>query len=104
MLKCVEGNNADWVAKLPRHEIGDDSFEVRPLDFGFAVNAALPAEAINYEVDGLIRETARQSASNWTYAWQNPTQQNRQLNKICHNLFRSALVRLKPRGVVCDRP
>jgi hypothetical protein len=50
------------------------------------------------------RRKARQLASNWTYAWQNPTQQNRELNKICHNLFRSALVLLKPLGVVCDRP
>jgi hypothetical protein len=43
MLKCVEGNNADRVVKLPRHEIGDDSFEVCPFDFGFAVSATQPA-------------------------------------------------------------
>src|ERR1700730_16952347 len=55
MLKRVEGNNADRVVELPRHEIGDDGFEVRPLDLGFAVNGAESAEAVDYEVDGLIR-------------------------------------------------
>src|ERR1019366_8446884 len=55
MLKCIEGDNADRVVKLPRHEIGDDSFEVGAFDFGFAVNAAQLTEAVDYEVNGLIR-------------------------------------------------
>src|SRR5229473_2874751 len=55
MLRRVEGDNADRVIELPGHEIGDDGFEVCPLDFGFAVNSAHSAEAVYYEVDGLIR-------------------------------------------------
>src|ERR1700687_1484374 len=55
MLKCVEGNNAHRVIELARHEIGDDGFEVCPLDFGFAVNDAKPAEAVDHEVGGMIR-------------------------------------------------
>ena len=59
MLQCVEGYNADRVIELPRHEIGDDGFEVCPLDLGFAVHGAQPAEAVYYEVDGLIRAVWR---------------------------------------------
>src|ERR1700692_2210243 len=55
MLKRVEGYNADRGIELPGHEIGDDGFEVCPLNFGFAVNGAQSAEAVYYEVDGLIR-------------------------------------------------
>jgi hypothetical protein len=51
MLKCVEGNNADRVIELPRHEIGDDGFEVCPLDLGFAVNGAQSAKAVDYKID-----------------------------------------------------
>src|ERR1700726_4127853 len=54
MLKRIEGYNTDRVIELPRHEIGEDSFEVCPLDLGFAVNGAQYAKAVNYEVDGLI--------------------------------------------------
>jgi hypothetical protein len=41
--------------ELPVHQIGDDCFEVRLLNFGFAVNAPKLSEAINYKVDGLVR-------------------------------------------------
>ncbi len=41
--------------ELPGQKVGDDSFEVRPLDFRFAVNATQPAKAVDYEVGGLIR-------------------------------------------------
>src|SRR6202022_1798583 len=54
MLKRIEGYNADRVIELPRHEIGDDGFEVCPLNFGFAVNSAQSTEAVDHEVDGLI--------------------------------------------------
>jgi hypothetical protein len=40
MLERIEGYNADRIIELPRHEIGDDSFEVCPRDLGFAVNGA----------------------------------------------------------------
>lgn len=55
MLECVEGDDPDRVVKLAGNKIGDDGFELGMLDFGFAVNAALPAEAVDDEVDGLIR-------------------------------------------------
>ena len=55
MLKRVEGDNADRVVELARHEIGNYGFEISPLGFGFALNAAQPAKAVNYEVDSLIR-------------------------------------------------
>jgi hypothetical protein len=54
MLKRIEGYNTDRVIELPLHEIGDDRFEVGPLDLGFAVNAAQSAKAVYHEVDGLI--------------------------------------------------
>src|SRR5258708_39588593 len=34
--------------------MGDDSFEVCPLDFGCVVNATQAAKAVNYKVYGLI--------------------------------------------------
>src|ERR1700736_3903290 len=55
MLKRIEGYNTDRVVELPRHEIGNDGFEIRPLSLVFAVNSAHSAEAGYYEVDGLIR-------------------------------------------------
>src|ERR1700737_5026737 len=55
MLKRIEGYNTDRVVELPRHEIGDDSFEVCPLDLGFAVNGAQSAKAVDYKVNGLVR-------------------------------------------------
>ena len=54
MLKCVEGDNADWIIKLASQEIGDDGFEVRPFDLGFAINAATRADAVHNEISGLI--------------------------------------------------
>ena len=39
MLKCVEGDNPDRIIELAGQEIGDDGFEIRPLDLGFAVDA-----------------------------------------------------------------
>src|ERR1700730_11524354 len=55
MLKRIESNNTDRVVELPGHEIGDDGFEISPLGLGFAVNGAQSAEAVDHEVDGLIR-------------------------------------------------
>jgi hypothetical protein len=42
MLKRVEGDDADRIVELPRYQIGDDSFEVRPLDVGLAVGVPRP--------------------------------------------------------------
>jgi hypothetical protein len=54
MLKCVEGDNADGVIELASQKIGDDGFEVCPLELGFAVDGAARAEAVHNEVNGLI--------------------------------------------------
>src|SRR5271169_5791766 len=54
MLKCVEGDNTDWIIKLASQKISDDGFEVRPLDLGFAVDSATCAKAVHNEVNGLI--------------------------------------------------
>jgi hypothetical protein len=45
MFKRVEGDDVHRVVELPRHQIGDNSFEVRPLDFGLAVDGAKAAKA-----------------------------------------------------------
>lgn len=37
MLKGIEGDDARWIVKLPRQEVGDGALYVRPLDFGFTV-------------------------------------------------------------------
>jgi hypothetical protein len=50
MLKCVEGDNADWIIKLASQEIGDNGFEVRPLDLGFAVDSATCAKAADSDL------------------------------------------------------
>src|SRR5580658_8628161 len=55
MLKRVEGDDADRNVELPRHQIGDDSFEVGPLNVGLAIGGAKPAEAVDYQIDCLIR-------------------------------------------------
>src|SRR6267154_5996242 len=55
MLKRVEGDDADRVIELPGHEIGDDSFEVASLGFGFAASAPQFIKTIDDEIDGLIR-------------------------------------------------
>jgi hypothetical protein len=55
MLKRIEGDNADRVVELARYQIGDDSFDVGPLDLGFAVNRAKTGKAVDHEVDRLIR-------------------------------------------------
>ena len=54
MFECVEGDNADWIIKLASQEIGDDGFEIRSFDLGFAAGAATRADAIHNEVGGLI--------------------------------------------------
>ena len=59
MLLRVEGNNADRVIELTRHQIGDDRFQVRPLDFGLAANAAQTVKAVYYEIGGLVRAGKR---------------------------------------------
>src|SRR5450759_2120415 len=55
MLKCVKCDNADRGVELSHHEIGDDSFEVCPFDFGFSVDTSQQTEAVDYQIDGLIR-------------------------------------------------
>ena len=55
MLKRIEGDNAHRVVELTRQKIGDDGFDISPLDFRFAVNTAEPLKAVDYEVDRLIR-------------------------------------------------
>jgi hypothetical protein len=55
ILKRIEGDNADRVIELPRHQIGDGCFEVRPLDVGHTVCGAKPAKAVDDELDRLIR-------------------------------------------------
>jgi hypothetical protein len=54
MLKRIEGDNADRVVELSRYQIGDDGFDVRSLDLGFALNRAKTGKAVNHEVDRLI--------------------------------------------------
>ena len=55
MLKRIEGDNANGVIELAAQKIGNDGFDVGPLDLGLPINAARSGEAIDYEVDGLIR-------------------------------------------------
>jgi len=79
MLKRIEGDNADRVVELSRHQIGDDGFEVGPLNFGLAVNGAQPAaKAVDDEVDGLIRAVGHErrgpACSRHTQLPQNATQ------------------------------
>src|SRR5450631_1465293 len=54
MLEGVEGHHAECVIELAGQEIRDDSLEVAPLHFGFAIDAA-PAAAIDHDIGGLIR-------------------------------------------------
>src|SRR6266550_1108776 len=98
MFKCVEGNNADRVVELPGQKVGDDSFEVRPLDFRFAVNATQPAKAVDYEVGGLIRAVGH---GRWRpVGLTHNTPQNPEFNKTRHKSFRKALVLSRPLAVV----
>jgi hypothetical protein len=46
MLKRVEGDNADRVVELARHEIGNYGFEICPLGFGFAFLGVPPVLGI----------------------------------------------------------
>ena len=41
VLKRIEGDDADRVVELAGHQVGDNGFEVGPLDLGLAVNGAL---------------------------------------------------------------
>jgi hypothetical protein len=54
MLKHVECYDPDVIVELAGQEIGDDGVEVGSFDLGLAVNAAA-AEAVDHEIDGLIR-------------------------------------------------
>jgi hypothetical protein len=36
----MESQDANRIVELPLHQIGDDSFQVCPLDFGFAADVA----------------------------------------------------------------
>jgi hypothetical protein len=49
MRKRVEGDDADRIVELPRYQIGDDRFEVRPLDVGLAVGRAKTAKVVGYK-------------------------------------------------------
>ena len=42
MFERVEGGDADRIVKLPGEEVGDDGFDVGPLDLDFAAGT-LPA-------------------------------------------------------------
>jgi hypothetical protein len=55
MLQRVEGDDADGVVELSCDQVGDDGFEVCPLDFGLAVDGAKPAKAVDYQIGRLIR-------------------------------------------------
>jgi hypothetical protein len=55
MLCGVKGDDANRVVELPRNQIADDGFEVRPLGVGFAVSGAKPAKVVDYQIDGLTR-------------------------------------------------
>ena len=46
--------DADRFIKLAGQEIGDDGFEVRPFDLGFAIDGASRVEAVHNEVGRLI--------------------------------------------------
>ena len=48
MLKRIEGDDADRVVELARHKVGDDGFEVGPLDLSLAVNGAKAAKAVDH--------------------------------------------------------
>jgi hypothetical protein len=103
MLKSIEGYNADRVIELPRHQIGDDRFEVGPLDFGLAVNAAQLAKAVDYEVDGLICAVPheRQGRACFWHTRQLPTQSVREFkhetgNRSCPKVM---LRGLQPAGL-----
>ncbi|MEA2864752.1 MAG: hypothetical protein QOC84_2708, partial [Bradyrhizobium sp.] len=48
MLQGVEGNNPDRIAELPRKQIGNDGFRIRPLDFGFSENAAERTKIVHH--------------------------------------------------------
>ena len=53
-LGGVERNDANWVAVLPGHQIGNDAFQIGPLGISLTVGAAQPSEVIKNEIDGLI--------------------------------------------------
>jgi hypothetical protein len=57
MLKGVEGDDADRIVELPGDQIGDDRFEVRPLDVGLAIGGAKAAKAVDHEIDRLALRT-----------------------------------------------
>src|SRR5882757_543933 len=54
MLKGVECDHPDRVVKLAGQEIGDDRFEIRPLDLGLAVYTAA-GKAVDHKIRGLVR-------------------------------------------------
>jgi hypothetical protein len=62
MLQRVEGDDADRVAELPGHQIGDGGFEVRPHD-GLAVGGAKRAKTVDHEKNRLIRISADASST-----------------------------------------
>jgi NUDIX domain len=55
MLKRVEGHDADRIVELPRYQIGDDRFEICPLNVRLAIGGPKAAKAVNNQVDRLIR-------------------------------------------------
>ena len=49
MLKGIEGDDADGIVELPRHQIVDDGFEVCLLDVGLSVGGPQAAKVVDYE-------------------------------------------------------
>jgi hypothetical protein len=54
MLSGVECDHANRGAVLPRHQIGDDGFEICLLDVGLGKRGAKVSEIIDDKINGLI--------------------------------------------------
>jgi hypothetical protein len=55
MLERIEGDDADRIVELTRHEIANDRLQVNPLKFCFTVNVTAGEVPIHHKIDGLIR-------------------------------------------------
>jgi hypothetical protein len=95
MLKRVEGDDAERVVKLSRQQIGDDCFEVGPLEFGLAVDGTQSAETVDHEVYGLVRAVGynpwRPAGARHTHL---PRQQHRQFK---HETGNGSCTKERPR-------
>src|SRR3954470_1251176 len=54
MLRGVERDHAKGIVILAGDEIGDDGFEIGSPDLGFTKHAAMTAEIVDHEIDGLV--------------------------------------------------